>query len=181
MRRNLILHPVSRCTSVASIVIDLTRRGSQLQFCYTVAGNIDQIRIPDPMGPVRADKLWEHTVFECFIRTGRETYVEFNFSPSGQWAAYRFARYRGGVANIPEVPEPVVTTRRSPGNFQLLAGLDLGALPDLPGDQSWTFAVTSVIEEIDGNLSYWSLAHGAGKPDFHHLDGFVLEIAAEQA
>ena len=30
------------------------------------------------------------------------------------------------------------------------------------------------IEDIDGGISYWALAHPAGKPDFHHPDSFAL-------
>jgi hypothetical protein len=34
-----------------------------------------------------------------------------------------------------------------------------------------------VIEETNGNKSYWALAHPAGKPDFHHADGFAYELS----
>jgi hypothetical protein len=34
-----------------------------------------------------------------------------------------------------------------------------------------------VIEDIGGGRSYWALAHPAGKPDFHHADGFTIELA----
>ena len=42
-----------------------------------------------------------------------------------------------------------------------------------------------VIEELDaalseafsGAFSYWALRHPAARPDFHHPDGFALEIA----
>ena len=34
-----------------------------------------------------------------------------------------------------------------------------------------------VIEEEDGTISYWALRHAAGKPDFHHPDGFAMELA----
>ena len=30
-----------------------------------------------------------------------EGYYEFNFSPSGEWAAYRFSGYREGMADLP--------------------------------------------------------------------------------
>jgi hypothetical protein len=33
-----------------------------------------------------------------------------------------------------------------------------------------------VIEETNGAKSYWALKHPPGKPDFHHADGFVLEL-----
>ena len=34
----------------------------------------------------------------------------------------------------------------------------------------------AVIEAVDGSVSYWALAHPAGKPDFHHPDGFALQL-----
>jgi hypothetical protein len=40
-------------------------------------------------------------------------------------------------------------------------------------------AVSAVIEQHDGAISYWALAHPAGKPDFHHRDGFVLKLQRE--
>jgi hypothetical protein len=34
-------------------------------------------------------------------------------------------------------------------------------------------ALSAVIEETSGALSYWALRHAAGKPDFHHADAFT--------
>ncbi|QLQ12045.1 MAG: hypothetical protein HZY74_00360 [Brevundimonas sp.] len=36
--------------------------------------------------------------------------------------------------------------------------------------------LTAVIEDTDGTISYWALAHPSDKPDFHHPDSFVLEL-----
>ena len=41
---------------------------------------------------------------------------------------------------------------------------------------AWRLALTAVIEETGGAKSYWALKHAPGKPDFHHADGFVLEL-----
>ena len=180
MRQSLLRHPESRCDAVTGIEVELVRKGGLLQFRYSVRGETSRLVIPELEDRSRADKLWQHTVFEAFIRTGAETYVEFNFSPSGRWAAYRFARYRGGASNIAEVTDPGIGSRQSETRFDLASTLDLSRLPDLNPAEPWTFAITTVIEETGGNLSYWSLAHGPGKPDFHHLDGFVLEVASEQ-
>ena len=38
-------------------------------------------------------------------------------------------------------------------------------------------ALTAVIENDAGELSYLVLAAPAGKPDFHHPDGFTLELS----
>jgi len=62
---------------------------------FQLTGDLEQIRIPAPQPPAAVDRLWEHTCFEVFIAAaGKANYHEFNFSPSGQWAAYAFSDYR---------------------------------------------------------------------------------------
>ena len=39
-------------------------------------------------------------------------------------------------------------------------------------------ALAAVVEEDDGRLSYWALQHAPGNPDFHHPEGFALELRA---
>ncbi len=57
------------------------------------------------------------------------------------------------------------------------AHIDVDALIYLPASNaSWQLALTAVIEETSGVKSYWALKHPPGKPDFHHADGFVLEL-----
>jgi hypothetical protein len=58
----------------------------------------------------------------------------------------------------------------------LQAALALDRLSALPRDASWRLALSAVIEETNGNKSYWALAHPSGKPDFHHKDGFAYEL-----
>ena len=76
-----------------------------------------------------------------------------------------------------EIPPPPITMGRSDAKLWLRAQV---SLDDLTGfsDATWQLAVTAVIEETNGRRSYWSLKHPRGKPDFHHSDGFALEIAA---
>ncbi len=50
---------------------------------------------------------------------------------------------------------------------------DLSALRDC---HALRLALSAVIEETDGRLSYWALAHPAAKPDFHHAEAFVLSL-----
>ena len=56
--------------------------------------------------------------------------------------------------------------------------IDVDALVYLTAnDEPWQLALTAVIEETSGVKSYWALRHPPGKPDFHHADGFVVELA----
>ena len=173
MHRALILHPTSRCAAASRIDVDASRsRAGLLALRYSIGGKISSIRMPPHASPARADNLWQRTCFEAFVRVGDDPgYVEFNFSPSGEWAAYRFTRWREGMANL-EIPQPprietVATESRYTAHVELR--LDLPPSP-------WCLALTAVIEEADATKSYWALAHPPGKPDFHHADGFALDL-----
>ena len=37
-----------------------------------------------------------------------------------------------------------------------------------------------VIEQADGSIAYWALAHPPGRPDFHHADCLACEVMAPQ-
>ena len=100
-------------------------------------------------------------------------YREFNFSPSGAWQAYAFRAYRAGGPLYP-APAPTIRLDLEPAEFRLTATLPAGLLP--PGRQL-QLGLSAVIEASDGSLSYWALHHPPGRPDFHHTDGFALQIA----
>jgi hypothetical protein len=37
-------------------------------------------------------------------------------------------------------------------------------------------ALSAVIEDESGRVTYWALKHAPDKPDFHHAAGFILEV-----
>lgn len=63
---------------------------------------------------------------------------------------------------------------RTPGVLQLELTCALTAL--LPGGGPLELAVTAVVEQAGGALSYWALAHPGRAPDFHRRDGFQLRL-----
>jgi hypothetical protein len=77
-----------------------------------------------------------------------------------------------------EIDPPRIEVKASNTRFELRATAALDSLPGLPADAAWTLALSAVIEEMNGNKSYWALAHPQGAPDFHHADCFALELAA---
>ena len=174
MRHRLICHPATPASKVDTVYVDLYQQASgALWFEYHVAPS-NTLIVPQFADPVRADGLWKTTCFELFAKpSGGDTYFEFNFSPSFEWAAYAFDGYRLGMRELPcDDPEISVTPGSPPSFF-----LSVEAMPELPS-VPMRLNLTAVIEEIDGTKSYWALAHPAGKPDFHHPDGFVLELPA---
>jgi hypothetical protein len=130
--------------------------------------------IPPPAAPARTDGLWNTTCFEAFVRgPGAAAYAELNLAPSGQWAAYAFDRPREGMREA-EAAAPAIVWRGA--DLTLETEFDLSRIDVLAPTGPWRLALTAVIEEASGAKSYWALAHPPGRPDFHHPDGFALDL-----
>lgn len=145
---------------------------------FAIQGEIDSLRMPsESIRPQFRDGLWQHSCLECFLADSQSTaYLELNFSPSGDWAAYRFHRYRELDAALNSVSIRI-TCRRTAAGFVLEARVGLDSLPPLPEDRNLLIGLSAVLEhepaETDGALSYWALCHPSDKPDFHDRRGFV--------
>jgi hypothetical protein len=127
--------------------------------------------------PARADGLWNQTCFEAFIATAdTPRYYELNFSPSREWAIYRFDAYRAGMSPIDVTLPPELVIRRFDDRLELDATIRLPELNISQSARALQLALSAVVEDENGRLSYWALKHAKGKPDFHHADGFVLEL-----
>ena len=119
----------------------------------------------------RADELWQTTCFEAFLRAdGEQAYREWNFAPSGQWAAYDFTGYRAGRTNA-AVKEPYIRLEDN------LNWFTLGATIGVEAGRAWSLGLSAILEEQDGTKSYWALSHEAGKPDFHAPGCFTARLA----
>jgi hypothetical protein len=177
MRRTLKLHPDSTCRAVTAIEAEASRSGAGLALLYVVTGDIGALRLAAMGTPERADGLWRQTCFEAFVRPqAREEYYEFNFAPSLQWAAYRFSGYRSGMRSAEEFSGLRIEIESDASRLELRAELALSDLSDLPKDAALQLGLSAIVEEATGAMSYWALAHPAGKPDFHHPDCFALEL-----
>jgi len=109
---------------------------------------------------------------------GAARYWEFNFAPSRAWALYRFAARRAGMAVVEDAEPPQILVRRAPSRLTLEARVSVRQL--MGGERAQPLrlqlAAAAVLEDDNGRLSYWALRHPSGKPDFHHPDGFALEL-----
>jgi hypothetical protein len=174
MRHTLRLHPDSLCVAATRIEADIARLcPGSLILSYVVGGRIGDLRLPPVVAAARTDELWRHTCFEAFVRpSAGTTYYEFNFSPSTQWAAYRFDSHRSGMRVATEIGTPRIEVRSNAETYTLQAELEFdGLLSPL------YLGLSAVLEETNGRKSYWALAHPPGKADFHHSDCFTLEFS----
>jgi hypothetical protein len=149
------------------------RADGGLSLAYRLCGAIAALKLPTGEG--RTDKLWEHTCFEAFLRAeGAEAYVELNFAPEAQWAAYRFTSLRTGMRNLDIAPPRIgfLAEREA-----LTLDVELSPLP-LP-HAAWACALSAVLEDAAGAKTYWALAHPGDKPDFHHPAAFTLALPPE--
>ena len=176
----LLAHPDTPGESVWSIGAEVAREGETLVCRYSLHGEIERLRVPAARSGRRAAELWQHTCFEAFAAVDPASgYCEFNFSPSLDWAAYRFTGYREGMTPASLARAPGLATRRTQDRLELTAHLHLEGLGELASARLLRLALTAVIEDESGRLSYWALRHAPGNPDFHHPGGFALEVETE--
>lgn len=175
----LIAHPQSKSRAVSSITAGIGREYPDVLYVmFKLQGDLNRIRSVSSSGPrERLDNLWKTTCFECFVsEAGKSQYSEFNFSPRGGWAAYSFAAYREGMKILNTPIRPYGTDEIIDSSMFLGRHLVLPSEIEPRRSLSWQIGLSAVIEESDGNISYWSLAHPPGQPDFHHPDCFTLEL-----
>ena len=182
---SLLAHPDTPGGAVRRVAACAERVGpDSLRFRYVLEADPLRVRIPPPVADAtRTHRLWVHTCFEAFVGLAEAPwYLELNFSPSGQWAAYRFDSYRRGMAPALDVA-PQLMLRRSAERLELQAEVHLGgslaaAEPGSPvsGQRGLRIALSTVVEDQEGRLSYWALRHPPGRPDFHHPESFSLTL-----
>jgi len=175
----LTAHPSTPNDAVSSLGVQLrAEEPDTLVFQFSLDADMSRIRVPLLGTGGRADALWKHTCFEAFVAAADAPgYHEFNFSPSLDWAIYRFSAYREGMST-PEIGRaPRISVRRNNDGLEVRSAVRLEDLVDLRDARHLRIALAAVIEDENGRLSYWGLRHPPGKPDFHHPTGFALEVA----
>ena len=155
-----------RLSGVTRIEAGVARSDTgRLRLTYRLFGDLDEVAIAPAQAATRTDELWKHTCFEAFVAVV-DGYYEYNLSPSGQWAAYRFDTYREGMREAAH-PDPQIAWDGKG---------ELTALIHLPPDATGSLGISAVIEATDGSRSYWALAHPPGAPDFHNAACFTAEL-----
>jgi hypothetical protein len=175
MHFSLIPHPDTPCPEVAGISVSMARDGDLIALDWQIEGDIGALAIPAPASPARTDGLWQHLCVELFVGDAAGPgYTEFNFAPSGAWAAYRFDDYRTGMRELEMTNGPAIAVVESANTLAASVSLNLEILAERD------IGLSAVIETRDGAKRYWALAHPPGKPDFHHADCFIRKLAARK-
>ncbi len=173
-------HPAHPCDAIRRFEAAIESRSlpATLQLRFRIEGDVGRLRLPPPAAARRRDGLWQHSCFEVFLRPdASDSYHEFNFAPSGDWAAYRYGARRA-ERSLPELPTaPAAQCSRLAQSCEVTADIRIGEIPELACARAIHAALAAVVETTAGKRSYWALAHGGGDPDFHDPATFLMRVA----
>lgn len=180
----LVAHPAcGELAAVGAVTVHMTATPKVLRLSYDLRSHV-AIKIPGLHAEraSRCDELWLHTCCELFTRDPQHSgpYLEFNFSPAGDWASYAFDDTLRGMRSPPwpdsiEPPEvKSIMTQAESDLFRYRLVVDLSIPRSVLGSQSQLFP-TVVLETMAGT-SLWAIWHPTDRPDFHHPDNFLRAL-----
>jgi hypothetical protein len=155
-------------------------KGNGLDIQYILSGPLSRLKIPQKQETTRrVDGLYQHTCFEAFVAGENGRYLEWNFSPSGDWCLFAFDEYRKATKETLSLESPHFKLSKHQlenGKLTIGVSLDLAAFSDFLGKPS-TVGLSAVLEWRGGNKMYWAMKHAGEKPDFHRSESFLGKIA----
>ena len=176
----LIPFDLDQCPAVLAMAEFVWKENAPLELSFSLSRKLPESSIDclslnsckTTTSAQRLDNLWSHTCFEAFIaRPGADGYWEMNVSPNGDWNLYQFSDYRTGGQADPLAEAPEVTFRRDRVGCRCTIQIPLK--PWWQHTEMPEIALTMVLEDQSGCLSYWALTHPGDKPDFHDRRGFL--------
>ena len=206
MNWNLLVHPQSgripRHHVSVHIPRSLSTSAEEWEIHYEVSG-AQAVRWPPKRSPrgERRDELWNTTCLELFVQpSSGPSYVEWNFSPSLDWACYEFSAYRRRSleARMRTESPPRLEIQQLGDVFNMKVRLRNPFCTFFDGDKESTvdalvsqqfsnnllgpldevsaMGLTAVIEEVDGAKFYWALQHSSKQADFHRAQDWLAKL-----
>lgn len=112
------------------------------------------------LGQKRKNQLWQDTCFECFLMTKEGRYIEWNFSPTGEWNCYAFSNYRE--------PQPPMELEEAMPREIHISSQSFRAVFYAPDFER--YQISAIIKTHETH--YYALEHAKAKPDFHAPQAF---------
>ncbi|MEA5602806.1 DOMON-like domain-containing protein [Nostoc sp. UHCC 0252] len=155
---------------------NIARNGNKLAIRYLLEGDLKEIAIvPPSKTPSRKHELWEDTCFEFFLSIKDSAqYWEFNLSPAGHWNVYRLDGYRQGMQEETAFEKLPFNVQNQTDVLTLALDIDLDKIISV--EQLIEVAITTVIKDREGEVTYWALTHKGAEADFHLRDSFIVKL-----
>lgn len=173
----LVPHPASPVPDGVSVTVAVScAEAGTWQLDYRLHDAHGVVRWPTAAPRMPSDGLWQHTCCEAFIAVpDSEAYVEFNASPAGQWACYRFSAYRSRADQGQPTWRPLIECAQDGDTTTVSVPIPPALIPA----RARELGISCVIETHAGAMSYWAIAHPSAQPDFHHRDSFALTLGKD--
>jgi hypothetical protein len=179
---NFQLQPFATNDQLPAIEISgmVNRQDGFLAIEYQLVGDLTSLAIPVPAAdPTRKFHLWEATCFEFFVGIpGDRNYWEFNLAPAGDWNIFHLDDYRQGLKDEAAFTSLPFRVEQQQNSFSLALEFNLDRI--IARQQPIEVSVTTVIQSVQGEMSYWALTHNGTEADFHRRDGFIISWKGEQ-
>jgi hypothetical protein len=177
MKQTFSLQPFPSNQALPNIKIagNIDRDVERLTICYNLTGNLDEVAIALRCDmPARKHELWQDTCLEFFLGIEKsDRYWEFNLSPAGHWNVYRFDGYRQGMQEETTFERLPFNVESQSDLLRLVVEIELSKI--MPKKSAIALAITAVIKDRNGEVTYWALTHKGTEADFHRRDSFILK------
>ena len=151
-------------SDLLKVSCDLQIEQNTLKLQYLLTGDLKTIHIPHIETNLhRKDELWKETCFELFIKSKNDNYLEFNFSPRGEWNCYHFNSYRNGMSEYQSITGIYIKQNIQNDRFILDVELDCETLKEY----NFNAHPCVVIKFEDNKCAFYSDKHLGKKADFH--------------
>lgn len=151
-----------------------------LEINYRISGELSKIAFEElSINPKRIIGLWKKTCLELFLRSGNpKEYIEFNFSPNGDWNCFVFNEKISELTEYNGISEIGFQSSSKTDEYKLNIKIKKSDLPKVHQDFSIAeFSTTSVLllKNDEGRLeeTFWAINHCDSKPNFHHPDSYI--------
>lgn len=178
MAQTFSLQPFSSSQSLPNVKIvgRIERNANRLVIGYNLKGDLQEVAIALPCDPpARKHELWQDTCLEFFLGIEKsDRYWEFNLSPSFDWNVYRFDGYRQGMQEeiaFKMLPFKVASAADS---LELVIEIDIDKI--IPEECAIDLAITAVVKDKNGEVTYWALTHTGTEADFHRRDSYIIKL-----
>lgn len=155
----------------------VSRRSNTFYIQYVLGVNLETVVLPAcRFAPSRRDELWKTTCFEFFMAIKHKPqYWEFNISPSGDWNVYVMDGYRQlGMRKETRINWLTFEIQKESKSLSLELTIDLDLI--IERKMPIEVGIATVIQRLNGQVTYWALMHPRPEADFHAREGFVLEF-----